>query len=312
MSSTEQTPASSEQQQQQQRVRKPPFADWPTIKILTPPQGRFSPKTDEWCFTYCSQSVSGRIHSKEPNCRSICVRKVFPHEVQNILSFKRHQVLGADGKAKYPLPKEGQSSNLPRILGGTSKNDSEDQSQSRATSSGSTKYWDEGCYLWTGKSRWAMLQKTDNMMLDLQKQQQAETMRERRKEVWHDYQEHLKHGAGDQSSEQPETNGKWWGPIIPSKPIPDTSSLSLLVPLPPDFPPIWEKINKLLAPSYQVLGILQESVSSGEQKQFAQRVWEKSKTGEPFVLAQRTFTRAYEQWKNRDVPEEDDGKKGST
>ena len=26
-------------QQQQQGARKPPFADWPTIKILTPPQG---------------------------------------------------------------------------------------------------------------------------------------------------------------------------------------------------------------------------------------------------------------------------------
>jgi len=26
-------------QQQQKQVRKPPFADWPTIKILIPPQG---------------------------------------------------------------------------------------------------------------------------------------------------------------------------------------------------------------------------------------------------------------------------------
>jgi hypothetical protein len=41
MSSSEQSSASSQQQQQQQRVRKPPFADWPTIKILTPPQGKF-------------------------------------------------------------------------------------------------------------------------------------------------------------------------------------------------------------------------------------------------------------------------------
>lgn len=87
----------------------------------------------------------------------------------------------------------------------------------------------------------------------------------------------------------------------------------MLVPLPPDFPPLLAKIKKLLAPTYEVLSILQESITSGEQKQFAQRVWEKSKTEEPFVLAKRTFSHAYEQWKKQDISEEDDdGKKGST
>jgi hypothetical protein len=42
MSSSSSQPNSASQQQQQQRVRKPPFADWPTIKILTPPQGKSS------------------------------------------------------------------------------------------------------------------------------------------------------------------------------------------------------------------------------------------------------------------------------
>ncbi|KAF8967927.1 hypothetical protein BDZ97DRAFT_1916500 [Flammula alnicola] len=309
MSSTEQTPAPSPQQQQQPRVRKPPFADWPTIKILTPPQGRFSPKVDEWCFTYCSQTVSGRIHSKEPECHSVCLRKVFPHEVRNILSFKRHQSVGPDGKAKYPLPAEGQSANLPRMLGGLPKDDSEDRP--KAPSATPTKFWDEGWYLWTGKGQWAFLQKTEKMMFDLQNQQQLDMVRESRKEVWHDYQEQLKQNAGEQGERVPPIGAQWWGPIVPPK-SPDTSSLSLLVPLPPDFPPVWDRINKLLAPSFQVLGILHESITSGEQKQFAKRVWEKAKTEEPFVLAQRTCSRAYEQWKKRDVAEEDDGKKGST
>jgi len=57
---------------------------------------------------------------------------------------------------------------------------------------------------------------------------------------------------------------------------------------------------------------LHESVTSGEQIQFAVRVWEKAQTGEPFELAQRTFSHAYQQWKKRDGPEEDDEKKGST
>jgi hypothetical protein len=310
MSSSEQTPAPSQQQQQQPRVRKPPFADWPTIKILTPPQGRFSPKIDEWCFTYCTQNVSGRIHGKEPNCHSMCLRKVFPHEVRNVLAFKRHSTVGPDGKAKYPLPAEGQPDNLPRLLGG-SKDDSEEHSSKPTTAP--PKYWDEGWYLWTAKGRWAVVQKTEKMMLDLQHQQQLEQVRQSRKEIWQDYQEQLKQHVGDQSGGRPPPQAApWWGPIVPPKTVQDTSALSLLVPLPPDFPPLLTKIKKLLAPSHHVLSILNESITSGEQRQFAERVWEKSKTEEPFVLAQRTFSHAYEQWKKRDVAEEDDGKKGST
>jgi hypothetical protein len=86
----------------------------------------------------------------------------------------------------------------------------------------------------------------------------------------------------------------------------------LLIHLPPDLPPLWERINKLLAPSYRVLSIFRESVTSGEQRDFAVRVWEKAQTGEPFELARRTFSQTYERWKNKDAADEDDGKKGST
>ncbi|KAF9526655.1 hypothetical protein CPB83DRAFT_857578 [Crepidotus variabilis] len=308
MATSEQAPAPSQQQQQQQRVRKPPFADWPTIKILTPPQGRFSPKFDEWCFTSCSQTISGRIHGREPNCRSICIRQVFPHEVRNILSFKRHQSVGADGKAKYPLPYEGQSANLPRILGGSSKDDP-DHSQQDTPASGSTKFWDEGWYLWTGKGRWASQQKAEQMMLDIPHQQRLDKMRESRKEIWQDYQEQLKN-VGENDLTKPAST--WWGPLVPPKTIADAGSPSILIPLPPDVPSLWQKIHKLLKPSHQLLSILQESITSGEQKQFAYRVWEKAGSEEPFVLAQRTVSNAYAQWKKRDEPGEDEEKKGST
>lgn len=64
----------------------------------------------------------------------------------------------------------------------------------------------------------------------------------------------------------------------------------------------------------QVLGILRESLSSGEHQQFARRVWDKAQTEEPFVLAQRTISRAYEQWKKLGLAEEEDDEKkpGST
>lgn len=59
------------------------------------------------------------------------------------------------------------------------------------------------------------------MMLDLQKQKQSELKRERRKELWHDYEEHLKHGVGGVAGQQSQS-GQWWGPIVPPKPMPDT------------------------------------------------------------------------------------------
>jgi hypothetical protein len=59
------------------------------------------------------------------------------------------------------------------------------------------------------------------------------------------------------------------------------------------------------------MGILRDSVASGEQKEFAQRIWEKAWTDEPLLLATRSFRSAYERWKERDTADEDDDKKGS-
>ena len=270
-------------------------------------------------MTFCSQSIGGRIHSKEPKCRSICLRKVFPHEVQNVVSFKKHEIVGPDGKAKYPLPKEGQPINLPRLLRGTSDADSEGRPKPPAT-----KYWDEGWYLWTSQSRWAFLKEIDMMMKAFEEQKQAELNLERRKEVWHDYQEHLKRDLSGVAEQQ----SQFWGPIFPPRPFPDTryvpdvlrfgllfdgfrsfSSVSLLVPLPPDFPSIFEKIHNFLKPTYHLLNLTHESFASGEQKQFALRVWEKTRSGESFIFAQRVIAYSYDQWK-RWLLEKSEGGKG--
>jgi len=294
-----------------QRTRKPPLADWPTIKILTPPKGRFSLQTDEWCLTYCSQSVTGRIHSKEPFCRSICIRKIFPHEVKNIVAFKSHRNVGTDGKAMYPLPSEGQPPNVPRYLGGSPAEDDDDDIFPKKSIDG-VKTWDEGWYLWTSDSRLAIHEKTDMMLMDLDQQRRLAEHMDQRREVWQDYQDHLQKVPSNQNGDETQKNGqpsRWWGPIVPPRPIPEFSSHSLLVPLPLDTPPFWDRIGKLLAPSYKVLNIFQESLVSGEQRKFAERVWEKTWSNEPFILASRTFSRAYERWK--DVRDEDGGKKGS-
>lgn len=164
------------------------------------------------------------------------------------------------------------------------------------------------------------------MQLDLQKQQKYSELRQEQRELWQDYQESLRQGVDSNvlGSRMPPSV------VVPSTAdiqqyarfcfIPPpliltecfTSAKSLLIHLPPDLPPLWERINKLLAPSYRALSILRESVTSGEQRDFALRVWEKAQTDEPFELARRTFSRTYERWKNKDAADEDDGKKGST
>jgi hypothetical protein len=126
--------------------------------------------------------------------------------------------VGQDGKAKYPLPTEGQADNLPRILGGSPKDDSEDRQNA---SSSSTRYWDEGLYLWTGKGRWAGQQKTEQMMLDLPKQQLLEKLRENRKEIWQEYQEQLKQSVNRQGDEPNLPEVQWWGPLVLPKTLED-------------------------------------------------------------------------------------------
>jgi len=130
------------------------------------------------------------------------------------MSFKRHAAVGPDGKAKYPLPLEGQADNLPRVLGGTPKDDSEDRQNAPSPS---TRFWNEGWYLWTGKGRWAGQRKVDQMILDLPRQQVLAKMRENRRELWQEYQEQLKQDANQQSDGLflPET--QWWGPLVPPK-----------------------------------------------------------------------------------------------
>lgn len=137
------------------------------------------------------------------------------------MSFKRHEVVGSDGKAKYPLPSEGQSANLPRILGGsgTSKDESEDRP--KVVSSTPMKYWDEGWYMWTGKGRWASHRKTEQMVLDLFKQQMLEKIREDRREIWQDYQEQLKKSTGHKDDVLSPVQAPWWGSLAPPKTLED-------------------------------------------------------------------------------------------
>ena len=82
------------------------------------------------------------------------------------------------------------------------------------------------------------------------------------------------------------------------------SSQSLLIRIPPPFPPLFDKVENLLTPSYTLLQLAHESLVSGDQQKFAKLVWAKAWTKEPFVLANRVCSRIWERW--RDVSDDGD------
>jgi hypothetical protein len=214
------------------------FEALPSIKIITPPKGQFSPKVDERCLTFCSQTVTGRIHRREPECYSICIRNVFAHEVRNVIAFKNHRNVDPKGNAKYPLPVEGQDRDTPE--------DSELQPPPQKE----TKYWEEGLYVWMSKSKWAAQDHMSQMSLDLRGQISLAQRRASRHAIWNEYQLYLKrqnavHTSGEPAQQQPvnvpavmteeggsalhltpeerrlTVDNKWYGPIIPPHPGPD-------------------------------------------------------------------------------------------
>lgn len=178
--------------------------------------GPYSPQVDERCFTYCSQSISGRIHGSDPWCRTICLRRVFSHEVSRILSHHRTQTItDAPGRKQplvetkeevqtqplnHPLPPEGQRYNgwLAMLLhGGFGLSADGDDLQrghpddpdsplvpGPTHSQSDIKYWQEGWYLWWSSSRWAAQEKLDLMRRDLEGQTEWQKLKDRRNDEW--------------------------------------------------------------------------------------------------------------------------------
>ncbi|PCH36666.1 hypothetical protein WOLCODRAFT_140552 [Wolfiporia cocos MD-104 SS10] len=280
----------------------------PSIKIIRQPKGRYSPAVDERCFTYCSQTARGRTEGREPWCRTVCVRHVFAHEVTRAFAaHKGQQPQSANNK--IPLPPEGQHiPTLADILIGETREDGEEPPPE------DVRHWEEGYYLWLSKSRWATQEKLDLMMNDLERQSEWQRYKERMTEQWEqqERQRQLKAnspagasdaeaGAGEpqaESQEEKPASSAHTPDAMPSRrPFPDLAAQSILLPLPPPFPPIQEQVRNLLAPAHRLLNLTHESVHSGAQWKLVQRLWEKAFTEEPFVLARNVCSRMWENWK---------------
>ncbi|CDO76387.1 hypothetical protein BN946_scf184578.g4 [Trametes cinnabarina] len=281
----------------------------PSLKIVRPPKGPFSPKVDERCFTYCSQSVTGRIHGSDPWCRSLCIRKVFLHEVTRILA--RHTtetVQQRPGRpprreitevietapVHHPLPPEGQrySGWLHALLGRPEHDASHPDAQEHGM--GGMKYWKAGWYLWWSKSRWAAQERMDLMRRSLGSQTEWQQLKDRRNEEWQ------RGGAVDENRFNEDVQQLF---DANQPPFPDVSHDSILLPL-PDTLPLGEQLRNVLAPTWKVLGVVRESVSSGAQKELAVRLYEKAVSDEPMKLLRVACSMI---WENMGMSGDDDG-----
>ena len=155
---------------------------WPRPHTLAR-TGRMSQTSDERCLTYCSQSINGRVERRPPWCRTLCIRRVFAHEVRNVIGISRHRGALPDGTVKYPLPPEGQ----PRKAAGPSGDEttrSNPESSSlveREVPPTQVQYWEEGWYLWCSRSPRTSVEHLRLMGLDLAAQMKLMEVKEARR-----------------------------------------------------------------------------------------------------------------------------------
>ncbi|KAG1781884.1 hypothetical protein EV702DRAFT_1177022 [Suillus placidus] len=239
------------------------------FKIICAFTGKFSPQTDERCFSYCSQTTRGRTEGREPTCRSVCFRRVFAHEVRTAIAHDDAlQEKAARKDNGFPLPPEGQP-NVDSLS---------------SPKSDDIRYWEEGWYLWTSRSRWATQERLDLMMWDLDHQDHWQRHKDEVQKQWDDYWAEHQRQSGEQFHARGHAISSRW-------------ANSTLVKLPPPLTPLLEPIHDLLSPSFKVLTTLQRSFESGAHAELAVRMWEKARTPDPFVLASTVCRKMWEKWK---------------
>lgn len=113
---------------------------------------------DEMCLTYSFQTARGRSQNHEPKTYSICLRKVYPHEVTDYLLGKGW---GTQQTNNIPLPPEGQPVQ-ERYL--------DESEESTKTDEDETRYWEQGWYLWTTSSNKNAVEKLLLMSQNLKSQ----------------------------------------------------------------------------------------------------------------------------------------------
>lgn len=331
------------------------------------PTGHNSPRVDERCFTYCSQTIAGRHRGRAPNCKSICFRRVFAHEVKKLVaraSTHDERAITATGAVlitpqveersrQIPLPEEGQDptalfsrwtgsgvaaslisatpvSPRPQSAAAARKESkrAEQRGERAKEKPKETKYWEEGWYVWYTNSKWHALDHLNMMMFSLERQAGWDRYRERMRSEWiQRYNEllsgaaHSARKAGAQKRQETEEAqipapkyvdvteplpsefhpGRVRKPLGTNMGVPMYPSLNgraLLIPLPPPIPSVTTAVENLLKPTQKVLEIVHRTWESGAQRQFAEKLWNKS-VGSEWREPWRLLAKAWDTVVNR-------------
>lgn len=278
------------------RVQPPPssqkapessFVDrLPSIRLSVPPRGRFSPATSERCITYCSQSHFGRAHGNEPKCYTLCLRRIFNHEVNRVLTNVNYgpTIKSPTVSANIPLPQEANTT-LGQYISDSPGAEVSDgpTSSSRATTpehpENSQRHWQEGYYVWLSHSRQAASEHMSHMKRDLLQQ----AAYEHSKAMWA---RAVREGRQNEFYRTPEAHvfGSEWTANM-NEDILSPPYRRMLFPLSTPAPELRRVISKYLAPTSVILTTLRESFTSGDQVKFAHRMRESIEEGAPWALA---------------------------
>ncbi|KAF8551986.1 hypothetical protein OG21DRAFT_1466443 [Imleria badia] len=254
------------------------FVHSPLISLSRPPPGKVPDKMDEMCLTYSFQTARGRSQNHEPKTYSICLRKVYPHEVTDYLLGKGWRTQQTNN---IPLPPEGQPIQ-ERYLDESEASTKPDEDE--------TRYWEQGWYLWTTSSNKNAVEKLLLMSQSLKSQDrylQDKFHKEKDEQIEQMWIEHLRGRI------RVELDG-----TLSSVPPPDYLQYhwqsSSLTQIPSSLRPLFDPMRRLLAPTAKVLDIFRRSFESGSQREFARRVLEKGHSAEPFILGRRFCKKAWE------------------
>jgi len=269
-----------------QQAPDPSFVDRvPSIRLSVPPRGHLSPATSERCFTYCSQSHFGRAHGNEPKCYTLCLRRVFNHEVNRVLTNVNYGpiIKSPAVSANIPLPQEANTT-LGQYISDSSQAEVSDSSASSPDTTSSHlenphRHWQEGYYIWLSRSRRAASEHLSHMKRDLFQQ----SAYEHSKAMWAQAVREGRQHEFYRTLEAQIFGSEWTANM--HEDILSPPHRSLLFPLSTPAPELRRIISKYLAPTSVVLATLRESFTSGEQAKFAHRMRESIQEGAPWALA---------------------------
>ncbi|KAF8141268.1 hypothetical protein EV363DRAFT_1247813 [Boletus edulis] len=237
---------------------------------------------DEMCITYASQTARGRSQSHEPKTYSICLRKVYPHEVTDYLLGKGWRTRQTND---IPLPPEGQP---------MQERYPDDSESSTKPDEDETRYWERGWYIWTTSSNKNALEKLQLMSSKSQIPGPLSSGQTPEREEWAEW-TNMDRTTSRANQSRTGRHAKFrTASGLPTVSLVDTGKIHLS---PKSLHRSAHSLTHcvgFIAPTAKVLDIFRRSFESGSQREFARRVLEKGHSQEPFILARRLCKKAWE------------------